>query len=90
VGRHLVSLTTTTTSRTKRHGQHLDDETESSSQSFLEQPRLPASAWRGRYRGSAWVLIGAGWPQQIRLIDPECTQPFASSLRLAPEPPRQT
>ncbi|MDA8332911.1 MAG: TraM recognition domain-containing protein [Candidatus Dormibacteraeota bacterium] len=80
VGRHLVSLTTAATSRTKRHGQRHDDKTESSSQSFLEQPRLPASAWRGGYRGSAWVLIGAGEPQQIRLIDPECAQPFASWL----------
>jgi hypothetical protein len=86
-GHHLVSLTTTT-SRTKRHGQRHDDETESSSQSFLEQPRLPASAWRVGYRGSAWVLIGAGEPHQIRLIDPQCTQPFSSWLRPALEAPR--
>ena len=89
VGRHLISLTTTTSSRTKRHGQHHDDETESSSQSFLEQPRLPASAWRGGYRGSAWVLIGAGEPQQIRLIDPHGTQPFASWLSSSPPPETQ-
>ncbi|MDA8395656.1 MAG: type IV secretory system conjugative DNA transfer family protein [Candidatus Dormibacteraeota bacterium] len=75
VGRHLASLTTTTSSRTKRHDQRHDDETESSSQRFVEQPRLPASAWRGGYPGSAWVLIGAEEPQQISLIDPERTQP---------------
>jgi type IV secretory pathway TraG/TraD family ATPase VirD4 len=84
VGRHLVPLTTTTSSRTKRHDQRHDDETESTSQSFVEQPRLPASAWRSGYSGSAWVLIGAGEPRQIDLIDPERTQPFAGWLR--PEP----
>ena len=45
-----------------------------------DAPRLPASAWRGGYRGSAWALIGAGEPQQIHLIDPERTQPLASWL----------
>jgi len=83
VGRHLVSLTTTTSSRTKRHAQRHDDETESTSQSFVEQPRLPASAWRSGGPGSAWVLIGAGEPQQIDLIDPDHTQPFADWLRPA-------
>ena len=88
VGRHLVSLTTTTSSRTRRHDQRHDDETESTSQSFVEQPRLPASAWRSGYLGSAWVLIGAGEPQQIDLIDPERTQPFAGWLRPAEEAPQ--
>ncbi len=85
VGRHLVPLTTTTSSRTKCHDQRHDDETESTSQSYVEQPRLPASAWRGGYPGSAWVLIGASEPQQISLIDPERTSPFASWLRPAEE-----
>ena len=68
-------------SRTKRNGRRHDDQTESTSEGFVEQPRLPASAWRGRRHGSAWVLIGAGEPQQIRLIDPARTQPFAGWLR---------
>ena len=88
VGRHLVSLTTTTSSRTKRHSQRHDDETESTSQSFVEQPRLPASAWRSGYPGSAWVLIGAGEPRQIDLINPDRTQPFAGWLRPAEEAPQ--
>ncbi|MHB8324615.1 MAG: hypothetical protein ACYDHB_09385, partial [Candidatus Dormibacteria bacterium] len=88
VGRHLVSLTTTSSSRTKRHSQRHDDETESTSQSYVEQPRLPASAWRRGRHGSAWVLIGAGEPQQIDLIDPDHTQPFADWLRPAEEAPQ--
>ena len=88
VGRHLVTMTSTTTSRTKRHGQRHDDQTESTSESFVEQPRLPASAWRGGYQGSAWVLIGAGEPQQISLIDPDRTQPFAAWLCSAGEDPQ--
>ena len=40
VGRHLVSLTTTTSSRTKHHDQRHDDETESTPQSFVEQPLI--------------------------------------------------
>ncbi|MHB8312269.1 MAG: hypothetical protein ACYDD0_03065 [Candidatus Dormibacteria bacterium] len=88
VGRHVVSLTTTTSSRTKRHDQRHYDETESTSQSFVEQPRLPASAWRSGAPGSAWVLVGAGEPQQIYLIDPGRTQPFAEWLRPAGEAPQ--
>ncbi len=88
VGRHLVSLTTTTSSRTKRHDQRHDDETKSTSQGFVEQPRLPASAWRRGHHGSAWVLIGAGEPQQIDLIDPASTQPFADWPRPAEEAPQ--
>lgn len=50
--------------------------------------RLPASAWRRGYRGSAWVLIGAGQPQQIDLIDPDRAQPVADWLRPAVEAPQ--
>ncbi|MHB8393455.1 MAG: DEAD/DEAH box helicase family protein [Candidatus Dormibacteria bacterium] len=88
VGRHLVTLNSTTSSRTKRHGQRHDDQTESTSESFVEQPRLPASAWRSGDLGSAWVLIGAGEPQHIDLIDPASTQPFAAWLRPPGEAPQ--
>ncbi len=58
----MVDLTTITSSHTTRHARRHDDQAESTSESFVEQPRLPASAWRSGYLGPAWVPIGPTSP----------------------------
>jgi hypothetical protein len=86
-GRDFIPQTTTTLSTGRHPGRHSADRSQSTTHGWVEQPTVPASAWRSSPPGSAWALVGQYAPAQIQLIDPDSTQPFADRLQPARDAP---
>ncbi len=83
-GREFIPQTTTSESQSSRPGRLRSDTGRSTTHGWVEQPAVPASAWRSGPPGSAWALVGQYAPARVQLVDPERTQPFAGWLH--PEP----
>ncbi len=80
-GREFIPQETSTDTRSRHPGSWRSGASSSTSHGWVEQPRVPASAWRSGPSGSAWALVGHYAPAQIRLVDPGSTEPFAEWLR---------
>ena len=87
-GRDFIPQTTTTVSTGRHPGRYGADRSQSTTHGWVEQPTVPASAWRSGPPGSAWALVGQYAPAQIQLVDPARTPPFAGWLRPDREAPR--
>jgi len=78
-----------TTVNTGRHpGRYGADRSQSTTHGWVEQPTVPASAWRSGPPDSAWALVSQYAPAQIQLVDPDRTQSFSGWLRPAEEAPQ--
>ncbi|MDA8330081.1 MAG: type IV secretory system conjugative DNA transfer family protein [Candidatus Dormibacteraeota bacterium] len=80
-GREFIPQVTTTETRGHHSGRSGSDRSQSTSHGWVEQPRVPASAWRSGPHGSAWALVGQYAPAQIQLVDPSLTEPFREWLQ---------
>ena len=79
-GREFIPQVTTTETRGRHPGRSGSDLSQSTSHGWVEQPRVPASAWHSGPPGSAWALVGHHPPGQLQLVDPSRTQPFQEWL----------
>ncbi len=80
-GQQFIPQVTTTETRGRHPGRSGADRSWSTSHGWVEQPTVPASAWRSGPPGSAWALVGHHPPGQLRLVDPDRTPPFVGWLR---------
>lgn len=82
-GQEFIPQVTTTETTGRLPGRSGSDRSQSTSHGWVEQPRVPASAWRSSPPGSAWALVGHHAPAQLRLVDPGSTEPFRQWLATA-------